>query len=122
MALDLVTELDEAKAEELGLLIPRDDFAQLDLAVCLRHQEELEGHLMPELADCWADFRTRFVVVCGPNIFASRQPVTDFDQVRFDEDKPYYTTVIPRPRTATMVWTERPRVRWLHAVPDLPDK
>ena len=116
VALNLAAELEESRADELGLLVSADDFAQLDLKVALRHQENLPERMKPELADCWTDPRNTFAVVCGTSIFVSRQPVTSFDQVAFDADKPYYTTVIPRPEPEAKVQVPAIRVPWLRLV------
>ena len=121
VALNLAAEIEESRADELGLLVSADDFAQLDLRVALRHQENLPERMMPELAGCWADPRNTFAVVCGTSVFVSRQPVTSFDQVAFDADKPYYTTVIPRPEAKAEAQVPAIRIPWLRLVVSNPD-
>jgi len=119
VTLNLVTEIGYDRAQELGLLVSPEDFAQFDLEECLSHQERLTEMLQQDIAECWTDPRNNFAVVCGTNVFAFKQPLTDFDQAHFSERQPYYCTVILKPQTANAVWIPRQRTRWLHVVPDI---
>ena len=118
VSLNLVQELDEDVAQELGLLIPGEDLDQLELSKCLKHQELVAERLQQHVAEHWLDFRTEFILVCGTGVYASRQPLLRFDQPAFDQGQPYYSVLLPRPRTAYNVHPTA-RVRWLRAVPDL---
>ena len=122
VALNLAAELEESRAEELGLLVSNEDIMLVDTEATLDHQEKLAEYLAPELAGCWADPRNTFAVVCGTSIFVSRQPVSSFDQVAFDTGKPYYSTLIFRPEPATTPRLPSIRVPWLRLVVSNPEQ
>src|SRR5487761_1293385 len=85
VSLSLAEQLDETTARRLRLLDPKEIFDRLGLEKCLAYQDSLEESLQEILGKYWIDPSIQIVAVCGRNVYSCRSPITEFDEIGFND-------------------------------------
>lgn len=106
-----IEQLPAEVVDELKLLRSKHEFGRLPLQHCLAYHEWVAQRLGELTAPLWSDPRTQFLVVCGEAVFASREPLVQFDQVGFEQAMQHVPTVIapPEPEAYLAPVVELPR-------------